>query len=622
MQLHLLDCFFIVGYCVVAFGIGVYFSKRAGRNINEFFIAGRNLPWWLAGTSIVATTFASDTPLAIAKFARAGGVYGNWFWWSALMGGMLCVFFYARLWRRAGIITDVEFIELRYEGRPASALRGFMAVYGGVLQNCIVMGWVMVAMIKMCDVLLGWPKLVSITVLMLIAFAYTFLSGFWGVVMTDRIQFIMAMTGSIALAGIVMWKMGGPAGMVQQIQAAPEFDPKLFHFVPDFRTAAKLAILTFMVQIGIQWWGGGQGGGYIAQRLFSTRNEKHSALAALWFNFAHYVLRPWPWIIVGLASVACFSSAELIDPVTNEVDFERAYPLMMAKFLPVGLRGLLVASFLAAFMSTIDTQLNWGASYLINDLYKRFMVRDGSARHYVNASRVAMLVLMGLGALTAWQFETITGAWIYLAKLTAGAGLVGLLRWYWWRVNPWSEISALLGSFIIANGIVLIRCLRLLGLVSASVLARFGLFSEDAMLSLRLVSAFAIGPFEWLYSAEAYAVLFVIIVVVCTVIWLTVTFLTRPVSDAHLERFYRRVRPGGWWSPVAARCPGIVQDRASRGWLGWLSGVVCIYSGLFGIGYLCLAQPLRGLGCLVLAAAAGWFMVSEASAETAGDEAR
>ncbi len=593
MQLNLVDWCFIVGYCVAAFGIGLYFSKRASRNISEFFIAGRNLPWWIAGTSIVATTFAADTPLAVAKLSRAQGIYGNWLWFGYLMGGMLCVFFYARLWRRAHILTDVEFIELRYSGRPASALRALMAVYSGVLRNCITMGWVMLAMVKICDVLLGWPKLISISVLVFIAFSYTVLSGFWGVVMTDFVQFIMSMTGSIALAVIVVCKLGGPAGMVDRIRAAPEFNPELLHFVPDFATATTLVIITFAVQLSVQWWPYAEGDGYIAQRLFAARNERHSMLAALWFNFAHYVLRPWPWIIVGLASVVYFSSAELVDPATGLTDYERAYPMMLARFLPAGLRGLMVASLLAAFMSTMDTQLNWGASYLVNDLYRRFIRRDASARHYVAASRIAVCILMALAALTAWQSKTITGAWIYLAKLLAGACAVRLLRWYWWRVNAWSEISALAGSLVVTNGNLIARLLDRLGLVPPALMARI----------------------EWLYSSDAYAVLFVIIIVTCTAIWLTVTFLTRPVDNVRLEMFYRRVRPGGWWGAVAARCPDVTCEPVYGNWLGWLAGVVCIYSGLFGVGSLCLARPLAGTCLLITAAGAGWFMLSRVSPE-------
>jgi len=588
VQLNSIDWIFIIGYGAFALGVGVYFTRRASRNIDEFFVGGRKFTWWLAGTSIVATTFASDTPLAVSKFARAEGIYGNWFWWSALMGGIMCVFFYARLWRRAGIITDVEFIELRYEGRSAALLRGFMAVYGGVLQNCITMGWVILAMMKICDVMLGWPPAFSLVVMISLAVGYTILSGFWGVVLTDFVQFIMSMTGSIALAGIVLWKMGGPTGMVEQIQAAPDFDPKIFHFVPDFQTATKLALLTFVVQISIQWWGGGQGSGSLAQRLFSTASEKDSVRAALWFNFAHYVLRPWPWIIVGLASLAYFPAAQLPDG-----DPERAYPLMVVKFLPPGLRGLMVASLMAAFMSTMDTQLNWGASYLINDLYKRFLVRNASTRHYVNASRAAILLLVGLGALAAYSSDSITGAWIYLAKLTAGAGVVGLLRWYWWRVNPWSEITALVGSFIIANGNLW-----------ASILDRFGLVPAETMAHI-----------EWLYSSEAYAVLFPIIVGVCTVLWLAVTFLTRPVSDQHLETFYRRVRPGGWWGHVAVQCPDITPTPARRGWIGWFAGVACIYTSLFGLGYLCLGRTLPGLVLLAISCGSGWLMIAQTGDE-------
>jgi len=598
MQLHYVDWAFIVGYCVLAFGIGIYFSKRASRNMSEFFVAGRNLPWWLAGTSMVATTFAADTPLAVSGFIRSEGIYYNWLWWNALMGGMLCVFFYARLWRRAGILTDMEFIELRYTGRPASALRGFMSVYGGVLSNCIIMGWVMLAMVKICDVMLGWEKFASIAVLVVLAVGYTVLSGFWGVVMTDLIQFIMAMTGSIALAGIVLWNMGGPAGMVDQVAAAPAVELKIFDIVPDWETAGKLALITFVIQVTVQWWGGGQGGGYIVQRLFATRSEKDSILAMLWFNFAHYVLRPWPWIIVGLASVAYFPLAAGEDP-------ELGYPRMMAKFLPVGLRGLMVASLLAAFMSTIDTQLNWGGSYLINDLYKRFLNRDASPRHYVNASRVAMLLLILLGALAAWQSKSIASAWIYLMVLTSGAGFVGLLRWFWWRVNPWSEITALASSLVIANGLHWVQLIRTPG------------FLANPFLSWQVwVCTNPIMPqLEWFYSKDVFAVRLLVVILVCTMAWVIVTLRTQPVPAEHLESFYRRVRPGGWWGPIAEKCPDLPRERAISGWLGWFAGVICIYTGLFGIGYLCLARTIPGLACLGVSILAGGFMVRRASSE-------
>jgi len=585
MQLNLVDWAVIVAYCAFALWVGVRFSGRASRNIDEYFVGGRSFKWWMAGTSIVATSFAADTPLVVSKFARIDGIYGNWFWWSVLLGGMITVFFFARLWRRAGVITDVEFIELRYEGRPAKALRAFLAVYGGIITNCVVMGWVITAMMKIIDVMLGWDKLTSIGVCLAITVGYTTLSGFWGVVVTDFVQFIIAMVGSISLAGIVLWRMGGPAEMVRQISATPGFEPKVFHFVPDWHTATNLAILTFAVQLTLMWWNVGQGGGYIAQRLFSTPSERDSALAALWFNFAHYVLRPWPWIIVGLASLVYL-------PIAPGEDPEAAYPMMIKMFLPVGLRGLMVASLLAAFMSTMDTQLNWGASYLVNDIYKRFIMKKASVRHYVAASRAAVLLLSVLAGLTAWQMNSIQGAWIYFGKITVGAGMVGMLRWYWWRINPWSEISALVSSFIVANGGIWLPWLN-----------RIGLLPDRYMPHI-----------TWLYSSEAYAACFIVIVVVATAAWLIATFLTRPVSDAHLNAYFRKVRPGGWWAHIARANPDIVVRPVRRNWLGWLAGVACIYTGLFGVGHLCLARPLPGAVFLAVSAITGFYMVRVAGA--------
>lgn len=608
MRLLAIDWVVIAAYCVIALAIGAWYSRRAAKNIEEFFVAGRNLSWWIAGTSIVATTFAADTPLAVARLTRGGGIYENWLWWSSLMSGLLCVFFYAHLWRRAEILTDVEFIELRYEGKSAAVLRGFMALYSGVLQNCIVMAWVIVAMVKISGSLfdlslvnevvtawtgiqIDWGKIIVITTMTLITLLYTVLSGFWGVVMTDFIQFIIAMTGSISLAAIVVYKMGGFSEMAAKIQESQEFEPRLFHFVPDFATATKLALITFVIQVTVQWWGGGQGGGYIAQRLFATRSERDSALAALWFNFAHYVLRPWPWIIVGLASIVFIPQTDLLDPITGKPDFERVYPMMMVRFLPSGLRGLMVASLLAAFMSTIDTQLNWGASYIVNDLYKRFLKKSATEKHYVFISRFTMVTLMILGGITAWNYDSITEAWIYLAKLTAGAGFVGLLRWYWWRVNAWAEITALLASLITANANLLFRLLHRIGWVSNPLMEKI----------------------DWLYSSEAYALLMLIIIVVCTAAWILVMYLTGPVSNAKLEVFYRRVRPGGWWKPIAQRCNITPPRPVIRLWLPWAAGVLCIYTAMFGVGYICLAEYLRGFVFLFIAAGSGTYMVSQAS---------
>ncbi len=597
MQLHWIDWFIILGYGVLAFGISLWFSHRASENVSEFFIAGRKLTWWMAGTSIVATTFAADTPLAVSGWIRSGGIYKNWFWWCILLGGMMCVFFYARLWRRAEILTDVAFNELRYDGKPAAALRGFMAVYKGVLYNCIVMGWVILAMSKIVKAIfidvadktfqLPIAGTVSfdtalIVGLVLFALCYTLLSGFWGVVMTDLVQFVMAMVGSYALAGIVLWKMGGPSGMVAKVQAAPGFKPEMLTILPSWEAGSEIALFTFVILITIKWWGNGEGSGYIAQRLFSARSERDSVLAALWFNIAHYVLRPWPWIIVGIASIVYF-------PLASKMDPEMAYPRMMLKFLPIGLKGMMVASLLAAFMSTIDTHLNWGSSYLVNDLYKRFLVKDATDKHYVAVSRWAMVLLTVLAGITTWNMDSIKNAWIYLAVLTSGAALASLLRWFWWRINPWSEISAMMASFVLANGKLWLWCI-----------AKVGINLPTSWLD----------SLNYFYGKETWALRLLVVVLLSTVVWLTVTFMTQPSSQKHLERFYRRLRPGGWWGPVAKHCPEVTADPMKPQWFSWACGVTCVYAMLFAVGFFCLARPGSGAIALLLSLLSGWGLVS------------
>ncbi len=601
MQLHIIDWILVAGYCIATFWIGLYYSKRASQNINEFFVAGNNLSWWIAGTSMVATTFAVDTPLVVSGLVRKGGIYEVWYMWSLAMGGVLTVFFFARLWRRAGIITDAEFVELRYSGKAAAALRAFQAVFNGIIVNCIVIGWVMLAMVKITGVLfdldwltakaiaatgieLDWGKIITVAACSIFVLIYTISSGFWGVVMTDFLQFIVAMAGAISLAAVVLWQMGGPAGMVEQVAASPGFSPKVMAFVPTLQSAGKLAFITFVVQLSVQWLGAGPGAGYIVQRMVATKNEKHAVLSALWFNIANNAIRPWPWIIVGLASLVYF-------PINVESDAEMAYPRMMMTLLPTGLKGLMLASMLAAFMSTIDTQLNWGASYLVSDIYRRFMKKNASDKHYVNVSRLAMCLLLALGGIAAWQSQTISAVWKYLMTLMSGGAMVALLRWYWWRVNPWSEISALVASLIFANANIFCRLLAVTGILPTSAMSRI----------------------EWFYSEELYAVRLFFIIVLCTIVWVVVTYLTAPVSDAHLERFYRKVRPGGWWNHIAKRCSDVEADSVAREWIGWVVGVISIYASVFGLGYLCLARPFMGIGVLIIAAITGWMTVVYAS---------
>jgi SSS family solute:Na+ symporter len=579
MDFQILDWIVIGAYFILAIGIGIVCARRASANTDEYFLAGRKLPWWIAGTSIIATTFAADTPLAVSGFIRSEGIYENWFWWSGIMGGMLCMFFYANLWRRARIVTDLEFIEIRYTGNAAKGLRVFNVFFGGVFANCIVLGWVILAMGKVSEAVLGLPetfmvgsfevssKLTVLVVLVFTALFYTVLSGFWGVVVTDFVQFIIAMAGAIALAVVVVIHAGGPSEMVAKAVAATGSNKHIL-FVPSFADAGKLAVFTFLIYLAVQWWGAGQGGGHVAQRLFAAKNEKHAIMTMLWANFGNYVLRTWPWIVVGVASLIYF-------PLTEGEDPEMAYPNMMVKFLPTGLRGLMVVSFLAAFMSTIDTRLNWGGSYLINDLYKPFFRPAGSEREYVWASRISMIVLMILAAITSWQMDSISGAWKYLAEIGIGASFVGLLRWYWWRINVWSEISALVCSLVLSNAMVFVKAVN---------------------------------------APEMFPVRLVIILVISTICWVAVTFLTKPVDMDHLEAFYRRVRPGGWWGPIAARCPEIKREKVHSHWIGWFAGSVCMFASMFGVGYLVMGQPGRGLLFLLVSAVSGWKTVSCASA--------
>lgn len=575
ISLALIDWLIILSYFVLSFAVGLYYTKRATGSLSEYFVAGRTLSWWLAGTSIVATSFAADTPLAIAGIVRTRGIQGNWYWWSGLMGGMMCVFFYARLWRRARILTDVEFVELRYGGKAASGLRLFHALYRSTLFNTVTMGWVILAMAKIVHELLGWDKAFSVGVLVVMTLIYTLLSGIWGAVVTDFFQFIWAMAGCTILAVIVVLKTGGPSELVRQsIEAAKSLagtetlskvvsPDQLTGFTPS-AGATQLALFSFFVFIFFQWLGGGEGGGFLAQRLFSTKNEKHSLLAVLWYNFAHYAVRPWPWIIVGLGSLIYFP---------NIADPESAYPKMMVKFLPVGLRGFLVAGFLAAFMSTITTHLNWGASYLVNDFYKRFIKKDGSEKHYVFMSQMATLLMAALAGFTAWRMKSIYEAWLFIQLLMVGTSLVVLLRWYWWRINVWSELSAMISSLVIS-----------LTLEKSPYFAR-------------------------IHGPDYYAVRLVITLGLCTAIWLLVTFLTKPVEEKQLEEFFRHVRPGGFWGPIAKKCRDV--RKLHLGWpevINFFLGTICIYASLFSIGWLVMGQLRKGLIAGTLCAVSGAFM--------------
>jgi len=566
-----LDWLIILLYFVLSLVVGLVFTRRAGQSAEEYFLSGRQVPWWLAGTSMVATTFAADTPLAVTGLTVKHGIAGNWLWWSFVMSGMLTVFFYARLWRRAEVMTDAEFTELRYAGRPAAFLRAFRAAYLAIPINCIIIGWVTHAMATILGLTLGVGKWEATVALFAITALYSTLSGLWGVLVTDFVQFILAMAGSVALAVFAVKQVGGLSALLAALDARfPDRAP--LALLPDLHSA-WMPVLTFFVYVAVNWWAswypGAEpgGGGYIAQRIFSTKDERQAVLAALWFNLAHYALRPWPWILVALVSMLLYPG--LANP-------EEGYVRVMVDHLPPLWRGFLLAAFFAAYMSTISTHLNWGASYLVNDVYRRFWRPHAEARHYARAGRLATLLIMVVAGIITYYLKSVEGAWKFLLAIGAGTGLVYLLRWYWWRINAWSEVAAMTGAFAFS-----------LGLQFGA-----GLSVDDPR------------DFAWLILLTSMGT---------TVVWVGVTFLTPAEPLDHLGRFCDKVRPGGaGWRRVtgaaaAAEGPGL------RGLLQWAVGCVVVYLGLFGIGALVLGEPLRGsvfLGVATLLTA--WILTDPA----------
>ena len=560
MTLTAVDWVVIVLYFVVSIAIALIYSRRAGGSSQEFFLSGRALPWWLAGTSMVATTFAADTPLAVTGLTVKYGIAGNWLWWSFVMSGMLTAVLYARLWRRAGIMTDAEFAELRYSGRPAAFLRGFRACYLALAINSIIIGWVTAAMAKILGLTMGVGKWQATVGLFVLTALYSTLSGLWGVIVTDFFQFVLAMAGCVALAYFALGAVGGMSGLLAALHARFPDDAPL-RVLPDLHSAWMPA-LTFFVYVAVNWWAswypGAEpgGGGYVAQRIMSTRDERHALLSALWFNIAHYALRPWPWIVVALVSMVLYPG--LPDPETG-------YVRVMVDHLPPFWRGFLLAAFFAAYMSTISTQLNWGASYLVNDVYRRFWAPGQSEARYAAVGRLATLVMMVISGGVTYFIGSVEGAWKFLLAIGAGTGLVYLLRWYWWRINAWSEVSAMAAALV----------------VSLAAQAWFGLSAEDP---------------------RGFAVLLLTTTAITTVVWLAVTYATAPEPATTLRAFYARVRPGGLgWRAVV---PEAGRDgRLGAGLVQWVIGCVVVYLGLFGIGDVVLGRPVRGLATLVVAVA-------------------
>jgi Na+/proline symporter len=561
MQLHSLDWIIAFLSVAVCFVPALFFGKRSGKSTAEFFASGRSVPWWLAGISMVATTFSSDTPNLVANFVRTQGVAGNWQWWAFTLTGVSTVFFFARLWRRSGVLTDLEFYELRYSGKAASAVRGFRAVYLGLFFNCIIMATVNLAACKIAAILFGLPRWETLLAVGLLNVIFATHSGLWGVLVIDMIQFFIKMSAVIAAAyfAVTLPQVGGLSGMVDKLShVRGPGGLNYLSLLPDFTNNWDLAVAVFIIPIAIQWWsvwypGAEPGGGsYIAQRMLASKSEKDALGGTLFFNVAHYVLRPWPWILVGLCSLIVYPQLSDIQKAFPNLDpkllgHDIAYPAML-RFLPAGWIGLMLGGLIAANSSTILTHLNWGASYLVHDFYRRFITRDATEKHYVKAGRYATVLLFVLSSAMVFALDTAKDSFNLLLAVGAGTGLLYILRWFWWRINAWCEIVAMISSFAVA----------LIFLILAKNGVVYG-FSQQLIIGVALT----------------------------TVSWVAAAYLSPQTDDRVLIGFYEKVRPfGPGWRRIQAKssAPVVEGDNYPLALLGWIMGVTMIWSALFTVG--------------------------------------
>ena len=593
MQLHTLDWVVAVITLIICFAPALWFARRSGKGTTEFFASGRSVPWWLAGLSMVATTFSSDTPNLVTNFVRTQGVAGNWQWWAFVLTGVSTVFFYARLWRRSGVMTDLEFYELRYSGGAAKVVRGFRAVYLGLLFNCFIMASVNLAACKIAAVLFGFQRWQTLLVVGILNVVFAAQSGLWGVLVIDMIQFIVKMSAVIAAAyfALKIPQVGGLHGMISQLshRSGPG-GVNYLNMMPDFKSHADIAVAVFIMPIAVQWWavwypGAEPGGGsYIAQRMLASKSEKDALGGTLFFNILHYVLRPWPWILVGLCSLIVFPELSDIKKAFPYVDskligHDIAYPAML-RYLPVGWMGLMVAGLIAANSSTILTHLNWGASYLVHDFYRRFLRTDASEKHYVMAGRLGTILLFICAAGLTFVLDTAKDAFNIMLQVGAGTGLLYLMRWFWWRINAWSEVAA-------------------------------------------MISSFGVSIFWWIYNKHATGesalsgthVQLLITVGVTTLCWLLVTIISKPTDLQTLIAFYRTVHPAGWgWERVRSEA-GIAEetlptaDNIPLSLLGWTAGCAAIWSSLFTVGNFLYGRMGYTIGLLIVFIVSGGVLI-------------
>ena len=574
-----IDYTIIIAFFIISLVIGLLVAKKAGKNATSFFLGGRSMPWWLLGVSMVATTFSTDTPNLVANIVRENGVAGNWAWWAFLLTGMTTVFIYAKLWRRTGALTDVEFYEIRYSGKSAAFLRGFRALYLGVFFNVVIMATVTLAAIKIGSVMFGFTPLQTVSIAAVITTIYSMLGGLTGVLITDFFQFFIAMAGSIAAAcyALNLPEVQGLSGLLANPDIANKLDLIPNFATTDFRTLLMILIIPIAVQWWATWYPGAEpgGGGYIAQRMLSAKDEKGAVKSTLFFIVAHYALRPWPWIIVALASIAVFPNLNTLQAAfphisQNVIGNDLAYPAMLVKSLPAGLLGLVVASLIAAYMSTMSTSLNWGSSYIVNDFYKRFVNPDATGKQEVLVGRISTAVLMFLACLLAIFLTTAKEGFDLLLQIGAGTGLIFILRWFWWRINAFTELAAMIFSFLIA----------LIFFVYDKIL----LFSDtgQALIAKGYAASEVINQCG---GFEQWAKL-LIGVLATTIFWVLITYITPPTDDKTLQNFYNLIHPSKYgWRPVVkkAKQQGIILRETTRKDSNLPMGILCSFIGCIAV---------------------------------------